>query len=643
MTELIRSVAAAGLWLGVFTLLVAVVDRIRGVHPLDGTGVLIGYPLFGALQIVALELLGPTGLLGTTALTLAHLGAVVAGLTWLARTRARAAAPASPDGSATPTRLPDPAVDADGPSIRRIGLATVGVTVGALAIFALVTPPHVWDVQAYHMPMVAHYVQNGSLDAWPAQDLRQVVRVNGGELQMTSVALLARSDAVVALPNLLALVVALVATFQIARLLTGKDAPAWLATVLVLTAPQILLGSVTAKNDVVFMALTLCAFYWTLRVALEPGTHLVGRLALAALAAGTAVATKVMGLNVLGTVGLVLLVLSLRRRVPARAAVVFGAIALASVLALAGDVYWQNLQRAEAVPVGTMPGEVHFVSGLANLVAAARFYLYDLGFRRLVTPQIVEHDFSHYGYFFPFLLALGSVAAVRATAGRDDRRRGVRVLALLGSVLFASVIAVRRPIQWDQRFMIWMVPTLAVLSARVLARLRPPSLLVAVSFAAAFSLGSLFLVYTDASDGLFTKSGLHLMHRGELASLVDVPSRRFLAKIDGFAALDRRAAPGDSVLYVGAEDTWMYPAWGRRFARHVRGVYDAEDAGARVAEGVFRFVVIEDDAAESLRVATRRSAEAAGYRVLVDADGRVIFERPTGPAPPASPPSPSRP
>src|SRR5690606_28689203 len=136
-----------------------------------------------------------------------------------------------------------------------------------------------------------------------------------------------------------------------------------------------------------------------------------------------------------------------------RGVVLFGVAAAVALLALAGTVYWSNLSRS-AVPVGVAPGEVSFTIGPANAIAAARFYLYDLSFKRLVVPQVFEHDFMHYGYFFPFLLLAGTVVALRQFRAR---RFVLAALALMGGVLFLSVIALRLPIQWDQRFMMWMV------------------------------------------------------------------------------------------------------------------------------------------------------------------------------------------
>lgn len=609
MAEILASLAAAILWGGVFLLLV-----LHARRRVDEGAVLVAYPLFFAFQVVLAKGLSLAGLLTTPAFLAAYVLAIVTGGFLLWRRRP---SPATPAATGAPTDDPDDVL------IRRIVVGCVAVVLGGLAVFTLVAPAHIWDVLAYHLPMVASYIQNGSLEAWPTQDLRQVYRVNAGELQMLNVALLARSDAWVELPSLLGFGVVLVASFELARLALPRRALPYLVVALVLTAPQLILGAATAKNDLAFTAVLLAAFYWTIRAGMDfphgPGVSLF----LAALSGALAAATKVMGLGVLGAVGLLALVLAARGRLRTTHVLAFGGGAALVLLVLAGDVYFANATRS-AVPVGIAPGEVVFTIGPRNLIEAARFYVFELGFKRLVIHQVFEHDFMHYGYVYPFLLALGTVGAVRQLR---QRRYALAALAVLGTLLFLSVIALRLPIRWDQRFMIWMVPTLAVLAVSVGERLHVRYLLVLTASAASFGLMNLFLTVTTEAHGLFDRSATHLARTGSLARYVDVPNRRYLFMNDGFEALDRVAAPSDSVLYVGTDDSWMYPAWGPRFTRHVEGVRDAQDATARVASRTYRFVVLEDAAVASIHEAVGEQAVTFGYDLLVDADGRTIFVR----------------
>ena len=620
MSELFAAIGGSALWLAAFAVVVVLARRFFPGE--RGASLLAAYPVFFAAQVILARLAGAAGLL-TTGAMLGVYGAFVGAGTiavWAARRR-----------SALPAQAASPApADPDVSLIRRIAIACCCVVLAGLTLFALVAPVHIWDVLAYHMPMVASYIQNGSLEAWPTQDLRHVFRVNAGELQMLNVALLGHSDALVEVPNLLGLFVLLVATLELARLEYADTARPYIAVLLVLTAPQILIGAATGKNDLVFTAMLIASFYWMIRAALVHGRRQVAFLLLAALAGAVAAATKVMGLNVLGAVGVLALVLVVRRRLPFRGVVLFGVAAAVALLALAGTVYWSNLSRS-AVPVGVAPGEVSFTIGPANAIAAARFYLYDLSFKRLVVPQVFEHDFMHYGYFFPFLLLAGTVVALRQFRAR---RFVLAALALMGGVLFLSVIALRLPIQWDQRFMMWMVPALAVLALWLTRHWQGRSLVAVAAAAAAVAVLNVTLTLTDEADALFNRSALHLAGTGTLARYADVPNERYMYMNAGFEVVDLQAMPGDSVLYVGSDDSWMYPAWGARFTRHVEGVSGAGHAAEQVASRRFRFVIVEDVAREEVRHASAAAAAAAGYDELVRADGRVVYMRP-GSTPPA--------
>jgi len=539
MVEIVCALGAAAVWAMLFVLTVVIVDRQRNTTLFCLSSVLVGYVLFYFFQVLVVKMLDLAHLLSSPALWTAYLLAAAAGGTLLYVKRRGA-------DFEFPTQK-FLVRDGKDPLIGRIAGASIAVLILGLAGFSLMAPVAVWDVQAYHMPMVASYVQNESLTMGATQDLRQIYRVNGAELQMLNVALLARSDAWMELPNLLALIVSIVGVFLLAKIVLRRDALAYLAVVLTMTAPQILYGSASAKNDVIFLALIIGTFYWIVRIASDPETHQRKRVMILALTGSLAVATKVVGLNVVGTAGLVLLILVLLRRLPFRTVLLFSVLTVAGALAIVGDVYWNNMQMME-VPVGIRPGEVHFVVGPANIIAAAKFYVYDLSFKRLVTEQIFEHDFSHFGYFFPFSLVFGTFAGMRQFVASRKRREELWVLALLVVVLFLSIIIVRKPIQWDQRFMIWMVPGFAILAASNLNNVQRQTVMALVAFGSAFCVLNVIQVVTNASGGIFAKSSLHFIDNGRLPALSDVPHEKYQYKIDGFSLLNEASGERDSVL-----------------------------------------------------------------------------------------------
>ena len=618
MPELLRTLGAAVVWLLAFALVTAFVDSSRRQHTFQLSSLIGGYAAFFLFQVLVVKVLHFASLLQSEALLFIYAAGLIGGGVVFARQGRR-------PNFGLHTFSAGLGKDNDA-GVAHLALICTAAIVAGLALFSLVVPVHVWDVQAYHMPMVAGYVQNESLTLGATQDLRQQFRVNGAELQMLNLALLSGSDAWMELPNLLALVVSLAAAFELGRLVLGSDLKAWLVVILMLTAPQILFGSITAKNDIVFLALILGTFYWIIRVVAEPHDRLFSRLTVAALLCSLAIATKVMGLNVLGTAGLVLLVFVGLKRFPLRAVFVFTGVALVGILVLVGDVYWSNLSRTQ-VPVGIMPGEVTFTTGIPNLVEAARLYLYDIPIRRILAPQVFEHDFSHYGYLFPLLLLVGGWAMIGQVKRSGEGPTALRVLSLLTVILFVSVILVRKPIMWDQRFMIWMVPVFAMLAVSILPNWSRSTYLAIASFCAALAVINLVQIYSNASGGILARSAVHLVTTGEVPRLTDVAHDRYLYKIEGFDVLAAEASAKDSILYVGAEDTWMYPAWGRGFSRHVEGVRDSSDVAHKTASGAYAFIVVEADAADVLEQAAFAAGVHGGYAELYASPNRRILMR----------------
>jgi hypothetical protein len=147
-----------------------------------------------------------------------------------------------------------------------------------------------------------------------------------------------------------------------------------------------------------------------------------------------------MGLNVVGAVGLLALVLAsgaaagtarlpLRRRRRRRAA------------RPGRHVYLFNLGRS-AVPVGVAPGEVHYTFGLANITEAVRYYVFDLTLKRLIAGP----GSSTTSCTTATCSRSCSDSVVAAASAAPGRRRFVPAcLALLAVALLLSVIAVRRP------------------------------------------------------------------------------------------------------------------------------------------------------------------------------------------------------
>src|SRR5262249_44445176 len=69
---------------------------------------------------------------------------------------------------------------------------------------ALLYASQIWDTYVYHLPMIANWLQQGSLNPWPTACLRQVTRIGGAEYQQLWVVGMPHVDLLVELPSIVA-------------------------------------------------------------------------------------------------------------------------------------------------------------------------------------------------------------------------------------------------------------------------------------------------------------------------------------------------------------------------------------------------------------------------------------------------------
>jgi hypothetical protein len=626
MSELFDVLAAAALWLSVFFTLTAAVNLKSGRRALSPAGMLSSYPLFSFLQAALLKVLDLFHSLNAQSVTIAHLSALGAFLFLLSVRR-------STPQSSEPLERWEPGDRWN----RFLAGSALAIILALLAPLSLLIPVHFYDDHNYHMPMVASYFQNQTLADFATQSLRQISRPYAAELQLLNLVFLSRSDAWMELPNLLALGVSLQATYEIAKLTLGRKSLALLCTVLVLTAHQILLAPLTASNDLPFMALILCAFYWLIQSALDPSASVGMRMSMLGLCAGLATATKVLGICLFAAATVVLALLLITRRLPRRALLWFSISGLSVTALIVGNVFWENLSRGIA-PVGVVPGE--YRPRWFPFLSVARYYLYELCFRSFLTPSSSwGYGSSHYGYLYPLLFFAGGARIVHELLhSKKPSHWGLWTLALLTAVLFLSVTGLRRPQPSDQRFMIWVVPSLTILAVSFLQQLKPARILIGTLFASGLALFSFSHAFGDSSQlALMTlESVRHFQERRELLHYVDLfpegalrlADGQVIRKLQGYEILEREAAVSDRVLYIGGKQTWMYPSWGRRFTRSVTGVSDLNDALGKIESKGYRFIVVEKLTELNLRDRSLKSAKALDYVRIANTKRRVIYKRP---------------
>lgn len=120
---------------------------------------------------------------------------------------------------------------------------------------ALTCPPNVWDSMTYHMPRIMHWIQQGSLNNYPTNILRQLESPPGAELLLLNIALLTGNDYLLNMPEFLAMITCgIAASFmaeQICIWYQGKKVSiaSFIAAVLAMTIPAGIPDAISTQND----------------------------------------------------------------------------------------------------------------------------------------------------------------------------------------------------------------------------------------------------------------------------------------------------------------------------------------------------------------------------------------------------------
>jgi len=208
-----------------------------------------------------------------------------------------------------------------------IALLLFGIVAGFLLWLGAVSAPNSADAMNYHLTRAAAWASSGSVNNYPTYSLRQLYYGRLDEYFLTQALLLDGSDHFVFLPQWIAFVSSVVMVAGLARLMTGKRSASLWGFLLAATLPLGILQATTPLNDLFVATIILSASYlvvmlWRLR---RPDAIL---LILVGAASGLAILTKVDAILGVVPLGVALVAMAWRDRWPARATLVWGAIAL---------------------------------------------------------------------------------------------------------------------------------------------------------------------------------------------------------------------------------------------------------------------------------------------------------------------------
>ncbi len=206
--------------------------------------------VWGVYLTTVTEILSLFGWLTSVGLVVAW-GAAVVGIVWSVFGRAEA----------RPYEHTDNVGMAFWPSAGLIALLLIILITG---ITAFIAPPNTWDSMTYHMARVAHWVQNQSIDHYPASDLRQLYQHPWAEYAITHLYVLAGSDRFANMVQWAAMIGSLIGVSAITRLWGSGGI---FAAVFCATIPMGILQASGSQNDYVTAFWLVCAVYFVLRYA----------------------------------------------------------------------------------------------------------------------------------------------------------------------------------------------------------------------------------------------------------------------------------------------------------------------------------------------------------------------------------------
>ncbi len=623
MHELIRVLSGSYLWLLVFFLLASAINK-RSRRPLiSGFGIITAYPLFCAFQILLAKGLDWTGVLNPKAAVIVFMATAVGLALYLFKIKKE-----SPEASVLSSDIQDP-------FSRAFAFTAAGFILVALIPVSLFMPVYFFDDNVYHMPMVATYFQSGSLADWPTQSLRQIARPNAVEIQMLHLALLTNSDAWMQIPNLLALFVGLIVTFHLAFLVLNRADLSLICALLVLTARQTVLAPTTATNDASFFTLIVSLAYWLIYAVQRRPARSYVIYGFIGLHGALALSTKVPGASVFLALTLLMLIMTFMKRIALPLLLVFLGSSIFCSGLLMGDVFWENYLTL-GNPFGLVPSEDHPL-GTVDYFAVPGLYLYDLCFYRLFHGPNLSYGATHYGFVFPFILALGIIrVSQQILRSMNISNIALWTLSTLFILIFAFVVLPRTPQIYDLRFMTWMIPFAGILSLSWITawRLRIVRfILIGISLLAIFN--SIYVIMFSSKGYYLAESVRYFIRNGSLMRYVDLfpedtlklPDERDQDSLGSYAALEYNAKESDRILYLGGSSSWMYPAWGRDFSRHVTAVSDSKDALAKARSLDFEFMIIESDANALLRDNVLKEMRTLPYSKIAESKRRAIYRR----------------
>lgn len=130
-----------------------------------------------------------------------------------------------------------------------IWLFFIGFIILLVGITAIVAPPNTWDSLTYHMPKVAHWIQNHTVQHYPTNIDRQIVFQPGAEFVITHFQILSKSDRFANMIQWFSMLGGILGVSFIAKQLGAKTRAQIVTALFAATIPMEILQGSSTQND----------------------------------------------------------------------------------------------------------------------------------------------------------------------------------------------------------------------------------------------------------------------------------------------------------------------------------------------------------------------------------------------------------
>jgi hypothetical protein len=155
----------------------------------------------------------------------------------------------------------------------KIGFYAVMFILALVLLQGIINPPNNWDSMTYHLARITAWISQQSVNHFPTHIVRQVYQPPFSEFVILHVNLLSLNDYFSNAVQFLFLIFCLIVLLSLLELIGLKHQFGWIAMVLLITIPEVILQASSTQNDIVVSFYILSATLFAIKSLKEKGLN----------------------------------------------------------------------------------------------------------------------------------------------------------------------------------------------------------------------------------------------------------------------------------------------------------------------------------------------------------------------------------